>query len=45
MGKYQLDNKGQQSVEKYHEKNSTAKSDKQEQVAKLRDKYLKKKGK
>ncbi|URZ87638.1 MULTISPECIES: hypothetical protein [Floricoccus] len=43
MGKYQLDNKGQASVEKYHEKNSTDKPSKQDKVAELRAQFLKKK--
>jgi len=40
MGKYQLDYKGQAQVQKYHEKNSTQKSDKQKKLDALKAKYL-----
>lgn len=43
MGKYQLDYKGQASVQKFHEKNSTEKSDKNEHVKNLMKKHLEKK--
>ena len=32
MGKYQLDYKGMQQVERYHEKNATVKNDKKARV-------------
>ncbi|MFC3927240.1 hypothetical protein ACVR05_08115 [Streptococcus caprae] len=35
MGKYQLDYKGMQQVEKFHEKHSTAKNDKKARVQAL----------
>ena len=41
MGKYQLDYKGMQQVERYHEKNATVKNDKKARVQAL----LKKAGK
>lgn len=43
MGKYQLDYKGQAAVTKYHEKQTPAKSDKKQQLEKIRAEYLKKK--
>lgn len=43
MGKYQLDAKGKAAVAKYHEKNKPAQFNKKDQVAKLREEYLKKK--
>ena len=45
MGKYQLDNKGQVAVTKYHEKHKPAKFDKKQQLEKIRAEYLKKKQK
>ncbi|UOE96572.1 hypothetical protein [Alkalihalobacillus sp. LMS39] len=45
VGKYQLDTKGKQAVTKYHEKQKPAKSDKKQQLEKLRAEYLKKKQK
>ena len=35
MGKYQLDYKGMQQVERYHEKNATVKNDKKARVQAL----------
>ncbi len=50
MGKYQLDHKGQQAVEKFHEKNSTVgakgintKNATQAKIAALREKMENKK--
>ena len=43
MGKYQLDQKGKVAVSKYHEKQTPQKIDKKEQLAKLKESYLKKK--
>jgi len=43
VGKYQLDYKGQAVVTKYHEKQMPAKSDKKQQLEKIRAEYLKKK--
>ncbi|MGO3732473.1 MAG: hypothetical protein ACTJHC_04760 [Vagococcus sp.] len=43
MGKYQLDDKGQAAVSKYHEKQQPNKINKQEKLAKLRADYLKNK--
>lgn len=43
MGKYQLDSKGKAAVAKYHEKNKPAQFDKKQQLAKLREEFLKKK--
>lgn len=43
MGKYQLDAKGKTAVAKYHEKNKPAQFDKKQQLAKLREEYLKRK--
>jgi hypothetical protein len=45
VGKYQLDYKGQAAVTKYHEKQTPAKSDKKQQLEKIRAEYLKKKQK
>ncbi|GFH41055.1 hypothetical protein [Pseudolactococcus insecticola] len=45
MGKYQLDYKGQASVQKFHEKNSTGKSDKQKKLDEIKANYLNKKKK
>ena len=42
VGKYQLDYKGMQQVEKFHEKNSTSKSDKKARVNQLKSQFLKK---
>lgn len=43
MGKYQLDYKGMKQVERYHEKNATAKNDKKARVQALLKKVGKKK--
>ena len=43
MGKYQLDYKGMQQVERYHEKNATVKNDKKARVQALLKKAGKKK--
>ncbi len=43
MGKYQLDYKGQAAVQKFHEKNSNVKSDKQAKIEELKAQYLKNK--
>ncbi|MBM7641959.1 hypothetical protein [Streptococcus loxodontisalivarius] len=43
MGKYQLDYKGMQQVERFHEKNSTGKNDKKARVQELLKKAGKKK--
>lgn len=43
MGKYQLDYKGMQQVERYHEKNATVKNDKKAHVQALLKKAGKKK--
>lgn len=43
MGKYQLDYKGMQHVERYHEKNATVKNDKKARVQALLKKAGKKK--
>ena len=45
VGKYQLDNKGQAAVAKYHEKQTPAKFDKKQQLEKMRAEYLNKKQK
>ncbi|RZT21628.1 hypothetical protein [Fictibacillus sp. BK138] len=45
MGKYQLDNKGQVAVTKFHEKQTPVKFDKKKHIEKLRADYLKKKQK
>lgn len=42
MGKYQLDYKGMQQVERFHEKHSTAKSDKKARVTELKAQFLEK---
>ncbi|MCL2676807.1 MAG: hypothetical protein FWF42_00465 [Streptococcaceae bacterium] len=43
MGKYQLDGKGQNSVQKFHEKHSSGQSDKRSRVEELKKSYLEKK--
>ena len=43
MGKYQLDYKGMQQVERHHEKNATIKNDKKSRVQALLKKAGKKK--
>ncbi|WP_171005432.1 hypothetical protein [Bacillus sp. E(2018)] len=43
MGKYQLDNKGQVAVTKFHEKQTPARFDKKKHLEKLREEFLKKK--
>ena len=44
MGKYQLDDKGQAQVRRYHEKHSTGSTNHpKDRVKALRDKYLSKK--
>ena len=43
MGKYQLDYKGMQQVERYHEKNATVKNDKKARFQSLLTKAGKKK--
>ena len=43
MGKYQLDYKGMQQVERYHEKNATVKNNKKARVQALLKKAGKKK--
>ncbi len=45
MGKYQLDAKSKVAVRKYQENQSPGKSDKKQQLEKLRAEYLKKKQK
>lgn len=42
MGKYQLDYKGMQQVERFHEKHSVAKTDKKSRVQQLRAQFLEK---
>lgn len=42
MGKYQLDDKGQAQVRRYHEKYSKGSADKKDKVASLREQFLKK---
>lgn len=42
MGKYQLDYKGMQQVERFHEKNSNVKSDKKVRVNQLKAQFLEK---
>ncbi|WP_167547754.1 hypothetical protein [Streptococcus halichoeri] len=42
MGKYQLDYKGMQQVEKYHEKHSRAKQDKKAKLEALKEQFVKK---
>ena len=39
MGKYQLDYKGQASVQKFHEKNSNKKTDKLSKIEELKNLY------
>ena len=43
MGKFQLDNKGQQSVQKFHEKLKVEKTDKQSKLEMIKAQYLEKK--
>ncbi len=43
MGKYQLDTKGQASVDKYYEKNKPVRGDKKDQLKEIREKFLKNK--
>ena len=45
MGKYQLDYKGQAAVTKYHEKQTPAKFDKNQQLEKIRAEHSKNKKK
>ncbi|WP_018166398.1 hypothetical protein [Streptococcus minor] len=45
MGKYQLDYKGMQQVERFHEKHSTVKSDKKARVQALLKQAKRKTGK
>ena len=40
MGKYQLDYKGMQQVERFHEKNTMKRFDKQARVRELRARFL-----
>lgn len=40
MGKFQLDYKGQQSVQKFHEKLKVEKTDKQTKLEALKQKHL-----
>jgi hypothetical protein len=42
MGKYQLDDKGQAAVQKFHEKHSNVKTDRKAQLEKLRQMHLEK---
>lgn len=42
MGKYQLDYKGMQQVEKFHEKHSTQKTDKKSRLKELKARFLEK---
>lgn len=42
MGKYQLDYKGMQQVERFHEKHSTVKTDKKAHVSQLKAQFLEK---
>ncbi|MGT2887900.1 hypothetical protein N1495_02545 [Streptococcus didelphis] len=42
MGKYQLDYKGMQQVEKFHEKNTNKKADKKVRVQELKAQFLQK---
>lgn len=42
MGKYQLDYKGMQQVERFHEKHSTKKADKKFRVQELKAQFLEK---
>ena len=43
MGKFQLDYKGQQSVQKFHEKLKVEKTDKQSKLEAIKKHYLEKK--
>ena len=43
MGKFQLDYKGQQSVQKFHEKLKVDKTDKQSKLEAIKKHYLEKK--
>ena len=43
MGKFQLDYKGQQSVQKFHEKLKVDKTDKQSKLEAIKKQYLEKK--
>ena len=45
MGKYQLDYKGQASVQKFHEKNSNKKTDKLSKIEELKKQHQAKKKK
>ncbi|WEV45084.1 hypothetical protein OZX60_06525 [Streptococcaceae bacterium ESL0687] len=40
MGKYQLDDKGRAQNQKFHEKHSNVKSDKQARILEMRAKFL-----
>lgn len=42
MGKYQLDYKGMQQVERFHETHSTAKGNKKARVNELKEQFLEK---
>ncbi|MGT2960095.1 hypothetical protein [Streptococcus caballi] len=42
MGKYQLDYKGMQQVERFHEKHSQGKSDKKSRIQDLKAQFLEK---
>ncbi|HHJ7756217.1 TPA: hypothetical protein ACQNB9_000206 [Streptococcus pyogenes] len=42
MGKYQLDYKGMQQVERFHEKHSKKKTDKKSRVQELKARFLEK---
>ncbi|MCB2829856.1 hypothetical protein [Streptococcus dysgalactiae] len=42
MGKYQLDYKGMQQVERFHEKHSTKKADKKSRIQELKAQFLEK---
>ena len=42
MGKYQLDYKGMQQVERFHEKHSNVKTDKKARVSQLKAQFLEK---
>ena len=42
MGKYQLDYKGMQQVERFHEKHSNVKTDKKTRVNQLKAQFLEK---
>ncbi|MDR0298164.1 MAG: hypothetical protein LBI11_05910 [Streptococcaceae bacterium] len=43
MGKYQLDYKGLHGIEKFHEKNSTVKTDQKSKIEALKKKHEEKK--